>query len=68
MLPNNSSSSRSLIRLGLQNPSTQFGGIQSPQSVGFQGQNTQNFAQQQQQPWQGKVLLFKKPYPYVVVY
>ncbi len=82
MLPRNSSSLRSLICLGFQNqnnptqvpswqnpPNTQFGGVQPPQSVGFQGQNTQNFGQQQQQqPWQGKVLLSKKPYPYVVVY
>jgi hypothetical protein len=64
MLPKNSSSSslRSLSDLGLQNPSAQFGGIQSSQSVGFPPQSGQNFGQQQQQPQQpsqGKILLCK---------
>jgi len=82
MLPNNSSSLRSLICLGFQNqnnptqvpswqnpPNTQFGGIQSPQSGVFQGQNTQNFAQQQQQkPLQSKILSCKNPYFFVVLY
>ncbi len=54
----------------MQNPGAQFGGIQSPQSGVFPPQNTQNFGQQQQQqqPWQGKILLCENPYPFVAVH
>jgi hypothetical protein len=70
IFPNNSHSSQSLSRLGVQNPSTQFGGSQSSQSVGFPPQGAQNFGQQQQQqqPWQGKILLCENLYPFVAVH